>query len=125
MSGPFEKYVEPAAAAVDPDVFDEADPHRGSLAYEFRREIACNRARRTLAAVGPLIAEDARERMVAAAARAVERECAEDPREAIAGEIIERITARRSEITPGRPGWVYFTEAIDMVNEVCGIGEAS
>lgn len=77
MSGQWEPYVEPAAAAIDPDVFDEADPHRGSLAYEFRREVACDTARRVLAAVGPLIAEDTRERMVAAAGRAVGRDSLE------------------------------------------------
>lgn len=70
----WEQYVEVTAAALDPEPFDETGPHSGSHVYEFRREIACNRARRVLDAIGPLIAEDTRVRMVEAAGRAVERE---------------------------------------------------
>lgn len=35
-------------------------------------------------------------------------------------EIAALLVARRSEITPNRPGWVYLTEAIGMVTKVAG-----
>lgn len=97
MTGQWEPYVEPAAAAIDPDVFDEADPHRGSLAYEFRREVACDTARRVLAVVGPLIAEDTRERVVAAAGRAVQRECSTDERESARQAMMDGLIAAAEE----------------------------
>jgi hypothetical protein len=34
-----------------------------------------------------------------------------------AEEITAALLARRSEITPNRPGWVYLTEAIGMVSK--------
>jgi hypothetical protein len=70
----FEQYVEQAAIPLDPDAFDERDPKHYHWAMDFRRGIARDRVRKVLAAVGPLIAEDARERMVAAAGKALERE---------------------------------------------------
>ena len=53
MSGPFEKYAEQAAAELELHLQD---------------------VERVVAFVAPLIAEDARERMVAAAGKALERE---------------------------------------------------
>lgn len=70
----FEKYVEQAAVPLDPDAFDKRDPQHDHWALDIRRGIARDRVRRILAAVGPLIAEDARERIVAAAGVALERE---------------------------------------------------
>jgi len=71
----WEKYVEPAARLLDPDAFDQLDPHHAHWALESRRQAARNRVRRVLGHAAPLIAQDTRERMVAAAARAVERAC--------------------------------------------------
>lgn len=121
MTDQWEKYVEESAHLLDPGAFDQLDPHHAHWAMGQRRDIAQRRARLVLEQAGPHIQADTRERVVAAAARAVERECAEDPRAAVAAEIVARLVARRSEITPGRPGWGYLTEAIDMVNEVCGV----
>jgi hypothetical protein len=42
-------------------------------------------------------------------------------RQQVAEQITTRLTARRSEITPGRPGWVYLTEAIDITREIGGV----
>lgn len=64
MSGQWEKYVEQAVDAV-------------AARYPIRsvpRELVADDIRVALAAVGPLIAEDTRERIVAAAGRIVERE---------------------------------------------------
>lgn len=58
----WEKYVEPAALAMNGGQ-DHAVERWG------------DEVRTVLAVVGPLIAEDTRERIVAAAARAVERTC--------------------------------------------------
>lgn len=41
-------------------------------------------------------------------------------RQQVAQEIVAKLAERRSEITPGRPGWGYLTEAIDMTNEIGG-----
>lgn len=73
MTGQWEKYVEQAAKAIDPPAFDETAPNHAGHVRQFRRDRATSKARAMLAAVGPLIEQDTRERMVAAAARAVER----------------------------------------------------
>lgn len=77
MSG-WEKYVEQAAVSLDPAAFDRTIENHGGYIRQFRRDRATELARGVLAAVGPLIAEDARERMVAAAARVLKREGCED-----------------------------------------------
>ena len=41
-------------------------------------------------------------------------------RQQVAEEIAAKLEARRSEITPGRPGWGYLTEAIEMAREIGG-----
>lgn len=41
-------------------------------------------------------------------------------RQQVAEEIIAKLEARRAEIAPGRPGWGYLTEAIDMAREIGG-----
>lgn len=78
MSG-FEKYVGQAAEALarsTAHVAPTTHPWEGmSKSAKDRNEI---HAAAVLEAVGPLIAEDTRERMVAAAGRAVEREGCED-----------------------------------------------
>jgi hypothetical protein len=63
----WEKYVEQAAETVDPAAFrSEARP--------WRRRKVIGQMRAALAAVGPLIAEDTRDRMVTAAGKALERD---------------------------------------------------
>jgi hypothetical protein len=91
VSGPFEKYVEKAAEAAWnsnlPTYWqDEAgcwEPMpTWSQAGDTDRLPTRELMRAALAAVGPLIQEDTRERMVAAAGRALEREgvgCAQGP----------------------------------------------
>lgn len=74
MPEQWDRFVEQAARLLDPDAFDKLDPHHDHWALDFRRGVARERVRKILAAVGPLIAEDARERMVAAAGKALERE---------------------------------------------------
>lgn len=76
MTDQWEKYVEAAAVSLDPAAFDKTIENHDGYVREFRRDRATELARGVLAAVGPLIAEDTRERMVAAAGRAVERETA-------------------------------------------------
>ena len=71
MSGQWEKYVDDATRAFCVErwgegLTDQADPDDIEF---YRQGVAA-----AVAAVGPLIAEDTRERMVAAAGRAVERE---------------------------------------------------
>lgn len=73
-AGQWEKYAEQAAEPLDPAAFDQTDPQHDHWAMDFRRGIAKDRALRMLATVGPLIAEDTRERMVAAAGAALERD---------------------------------------------------
>jgi len=69
--GPWEKYVEQAAEAMNAaGMVDEDDVLFVPVE---------NAARALLAAVGPLIAEDTRERMVAAAGRALEKEASHKP----------------------------------------------
>lgn len=41
-------------------------------------------------------------------------------RQQVAEEIATALAARRLEITPGRPGWEYLTEAIEITNRVGG-----
>lgn len=79
MSGQWEKYVEPMMAAAWRERFGPNIP-----LSEFGPEMEeCVRAevRAVLDVVGPLIAEDTRVRMVAAAGRAVERDA--DPRKIV------------------------------------------
>ena len=85
MSDQWEKYVEPAAVSIDPAAFDKSMPNHDGMVRQFRRDRATELAQGVLAVVGPLIAEDTRERLVAAAARAVERELAsaENPFESL------------------------------------------
>jgi hypothetical protein len=70
MTGQWEKYVEPAAKAQE----QFWAPLRGHTDHPDEIDYALARA--TLAVVGPLIVEDTRVRIVAAAARAVERDTA-------------------------------------------------
>jgi hypothetical protein len=74
MTEPWEKYVEQAAVSLDPAAFDRSIENHDGYIRQFRRARATELARGVLAVVGPLIVEDTRERLVAAAARAVERE---------------------------------------------------
>jgi hypothetical protein len=92
MSGPFDKYVEKAAEAgwnckLPTYWLDEAKQTWTAVpewkdADENDKQYARETTLAALAAVGPLIQEDARERMVAAAGAALEREgggCAQAP----------------------------------------------
>jgi hypothetical protein len=72
VSGPFDKYVEKAAS-----VIADYEVSHGAIAFRVGDDDGQQIADRVLAAVGPLIQEDTRERMVAAAGRALEREDAE------------------------------------------------
>lgn len=74
MSDRWQRYVEQAAPLLDPGAFDRLDPHHAHWAMQQRREVSEDRARRILAQVGPQIAADTTERVVAAAKRAVEQE---------------------------------------------------
>lgn len=86
MSNQWERYVEPAAEAMwesfRPGFWPRGDgvlepiPAWADCAEE-ERESCRGEVRAALAVVGPMIVEDARCRMVEAAARAVEREAAE------------------------------------------------
>jgi hypothetical protein len=76
MTGQWEKYVSAGAEAVDPAAFDRTIENHDGYVRQFRRDKASGQARAVLAVVGPLIAEDARVRMVEAAGRAVERDTA-------------------------------------------------
>jgi hypothetical protein len=95
----FDKYVERATDAlrdsgfVDPDD-DTVPTYRGNNPIPVWVP-AEGAAKAVLAAVGPLIAEDTRERMVAAAARAVEREGSEDPRAKIVADLRWLAAARK------------------------------
>ena len=84
MSGHWEKYVERGTDALRAAGFVDSDddtvptwPDDNPIPVWVRAEYA---TRALLAVVGPLIAEDTRERMVAAAARAVERKHCASPR---------------------------------------------
>lgn len=74
MSGEWEKYVPDAAASIDPAAFDRTIENHDGYVRQYRRDKATELARGVLVAVGPLIVEDTRVRLVAAAARAVERD---------------------------------------------------
>lgn len=110
MSGDWEKYVEEPARLLDPGAFDEHDPHHPHWAMEQRRDIARRRARLVLEQAGPRIAEDTRERMVAAATRVLEREGACSERTKVADEI-----AKAFEEARPIPGWGVFSRQPDRV----------
>lgn len=91
MNSQWEKYVEQVAAVLAPHVqvwriwdHDEravclgCDWTSETEGHELSAAWAAHMAALALPVVGPLIAEDTRARMVAAAGRAVERECAVD-----------------------------------------------
>jgi len=73
MNGEWEKYVEPAADAIT------YHPGNRTGTPDSRHPVSQILARAVLAAVGPLIAEDTRERMVAAAGRALEKDASHQP----------------------------------------------
>lgn len=76
MTGQWEKYVQAAA--------DEITYHPGNRTGtpQSRHAVSVMLARAVLAVVGPLIAEDTRDRMVAAAGAALEREVCTGERDA-------------------------------------------
>lgn len=96
MTGQWEKYIGDAARAGHDAFFaTERYGDNGELAPVKRNDVWRATAEAMLAAVAPLIEQDTRERLVAAAARAVEREGCEDPRAKIVSDLRWLAAARK------------------------------